>query len=185
MKKTRNMWVAAGILTFFLSFSITTSHQASANSYDKKQLEKGVRTLVGAINSKNDKLYYKLMWPEIVELAGGKEKLLKQVQAIRKYEKEQGKVTKYSKLKFHKAPKFYRAGKRKFAVVPFQVTIKQTVPKRTVRAEMFYLGIKDHRKAKWVYLDGFFFSILSVKEFVQDFPENATLPQTRIISQSE
>ncbi len=184
MKKLHNLWFVAGLLTLCLSLDTIAPKQASATPNDTSQLHKGVRTLIKAINTKNDKLYYKLMWPEILELAGGKEKLLKQVRILRKRDKELGKTLKYSNLKFHKSPKYYRAGKRKFAVVPFLVTIRQTAPKKTMRAEMFYLGIKESRKSKWVYLDGFFFSILSVKEFVQDFPEDATLPQQRIISQS-
>ncbi|MGH1352557.1 MAG: hypothetical protein ACRBBN_17380 [Methyloligellaceae bacterium] len=185
MKKTSNLWLAVTLIAACLSFNITSSIDASANAYETKALHKGVRTLVKAINTKNDALYYKMMWPEILELAGGKEKLLKQVKAIRKRDKELGKTQKYSQLKFHKSPKYYRAGKRKFAVIPFQATIKLTAPNKTMRAELFYLGIKDSRKSRWVYLDGFFFSIISVKEFVQDFPADATLPQTRIISQSE
>ena len=178
MRHVIKLWAVTVLTAFTLSIG-----NANANPSDIKQLHKDIRILIKTENTHNDRLHVSYMWPELLDIVGGKEKLLKVVAELRKNNKEKGRSRKFSNLKFHKKPKFYRAGPKKFAVVPFLVTVKQTAPVKTSRVEMYYLGIKDHRRARWTYVDGYFFVLLNVREYIQDFPPQAVLPRPKVISQ--
>ncbi len=181
MKKIQNLLLVIAALITGFSISAGT---ASARKADVQQLYKDIRVIVKSMNSQDDELGLKYTWPDLIEIAGGKAKILETIKTIRK--NDEGNKYKYTDVKFHKPVKFYRNGRKRFAVVPYLMTIKQTGKlNRTTKGEFYYLAIKNSRKSRWTYVEGALFFVLNIREFVDDFPQEVNFPQARIISQKE
>lgn len=175
--------------TFLSAFSLIlmialTAGSASANKGDVRQLQKDIRVIVKSMNNLDDKTGLKYTWPDLIDIAGGKEKILETIKKIR--QNDEGNKYKYTDLKFHKPVRFYRKGPKRFAVVPYLMTIKQSGKiNRTTKGEFYYLAIKDSRTKPWTYVEGALFFVLNIREFVDDFPQEVDFPQARIISQTQ
>lgn len=181
MKTIINRGIA---VSAFLLLILAIPGASSANQSDVRQLHKDIRVIIKSMNKLDDELNLKYTWPDLVEIAGGKQKILETIKSIRK--NDEGNKYKYQDLKFHKPVKFYRRGPKRFAVVPYLMTIKQTGNvNKTIKGEFYYLAIQDNRKARWTYVEGALFFVLNIREFVDDFPKDVDFPRARIISQTE
>jgi hypothetical protein len=118
-----------------------------------------------------------LMYPTLVEIAGGRNKMIHLLREDSENGKENGNGI--LTIEVNEPKELVTAGKKQFAIVP--VTMRADVPEVSVRTKSFYIAISSDRGRTWAFIDGLFidggkFTRRDLTNIVPGFPAQLSLP---------
>lgn len=132
------------VLTILLASSICNA-QTGVDELLRRARESGDALIRGDFNKLVD-----LTYPKLVELIGGRARMVSLLKTRRKEMKTQG--NEFSSVSVHQPKETVSIGTRTFAIVPF--TLKLNVPEGTLIHETFLIGISEDRGVTWTLIDG-------------------------------
>jgi hypothetical protein len=142
-----------------------------AKKCEKQAKETGKALLDGDYEKLLDKTY-----PKLVELAGGREKMLSTLRESMKQIEDEGFA--FKKVDVDEPTKFGKAGADRIAVVPMTVVMTVTKPQKgTITTRGYLLGISGDDGETWTFIDGAKLDSKSVKLFLPKFPDDFELPE--------
>lgn len=146
MKLKKILYVAA--LNIFL---LSTS---AFGQTDFKNLKSQADESGKAFVSRDFNRLVDLTYPKLVELVGGRAKMIAFLEKGTNEMKAQG--AEVISMSVHDPTQVIKVGKQMFAVLP--VTLKMKVPEGVLVGKSFMLGISDHRGDRWTFVNGSSFS---------------------------
>jgi hypothetical protein len=164
--------MAKSIGTFLLLVLIgvdARADDASKSAVVKKAVEIGE-----AIKKEDYAKVIDLTYPKVIELMGGREKMIATLETGMKQLKEQGFA--FRSLEVGEPGEFLAEGKNTFVVVP--TTTEMTVPGGKMTIKSYLLGISPDGGKAWTFVDGNGIGTPEKREMVlPKLPEKLELPE--------
>ena len=113
-----------------------------------------------------------LMYPQLVEAGGGRDKMLRGFKEI------MGKMTqdgfKFEAVEIGQPTEPVAGGSQLFAVVP--QTVRVSSPKIKIESASYLLAISGDQGKSWTFLDGSGITPAAISQFFPEFPASLKLP---------
>ena len=158
-----------GALLIGLLMSLT--HQTLADDVRDADIDKDMARLKTAMLQKDQATLIDMMYERIVELGGGRDKLLAQTKAL---------DTKVDTTSFEasKPYRYFSGQQNDYVVVPTHILM--TINDHHYDSTSFELGIKSHQDGKWEYIDGAGLNPQFRAQLLSDIPQDVVLPNHSI-----
>lgn len=122
------------------------------------------------LKEKHEKVI-ELTHPKVVELIGGRDKMLQTLRDISAALKEQG--IEFDSIKFEAPEKIIGSGKHEFSVVPYVLRIRQN--EATLKQRTYLLAVTPDAGKTWWFINGPIPD--KMRQAIPDFPEKLELPK--------
>jgi hypothetical protein len=113
-----------------------------------------------------------LTFPKVVELIGGREKMIELVRSGTEEMKAQGNAILSAEVTEPK--EVISSGERRFAIVP--LTVRMKVPEGTLRTKGFLLAISTDKGKTWTFIDGAGLTKEKLAQLISKVPAQLALP---------
>jgi hypothetical protein len=113
-----------------------------------------------------------LTFPKVVELIGGRKKMIELLRSGTEDMKAHGSELLGAEVAEPK--EVITSGKRRFAIVP--VTVRVKVPEGTLRSQGFLLAISMDEGKTWTFIDGAGLTKENLAQLIPDVPSQLALP---------
>lgn len=114
-----------------------------------------------------------LTYPKLVELIGGRERMVSLLEKGRREMKAQG--NEYISVSIHQPQELVTIGIRTFAIVPFSLKLKASGG--TLVQEAFLIGISGDKGHAWTFIDGTNLDEEKLKALLPDAAGKIRLPE--------
>jgi hypothetical protein len=163
--KTHGAW--------FFALVLSCSAAQAADDASPKQVAKGkVEEMNNALIKEDFGKVVDLTHPKVVELLGGREKMIAVMESGTKDMKAKGFA--FRSAKVDDPTNLVTAGSDQFVVVPFLLEMK--APGGKLLQKSFVIGVSSDKGKSWSFVNGDM-DIKKVKEFLPNLPEDLKLPE--------
>ncbi|HWE39689.1 MAG TPA: hypothetical protein VG406_24280 [Isosphaeraceae bacterium] len=163
--------VTVGLIVAFGLVARGDEKDKIAKNCEEQAKETGKALLKGDYEKLLDRTY-----PKLIELAGGREAMLKALRESLKKIEDEGFA--FKSVDVDEPSRFGKAGDDRIAVVPMTVVMTQTKPEKgTITTKGYLLGISGDDGKTWTFIDGAKLDSKSVKLFLPKFPDDFKLPE--------
>ena len=146
---------------------------------DKIDVANAVERAKAIVKAVTDKDYAKVVdatYPAVIEIAGGREKMIDAINVAMKRLKDRG--FKIASEKIGKPATPVIDGKTAYVVIP--TTMEMTTPDATIVTESYLLGITTNGGKSWAFVDGAGLSQPKLKEKIfPKLPKELKLPECK------
>lgn len=157
-----------GIVLAILLASSVCDAQTGLEELVRRARESGDALIRGDFNRLVD-----LTYPKLVELIGGRARMVSLLETRRKEMTAQG--NEFGSVSVHQPKETVSIGTRTFAIVPF--TLKLSVPEGTLINETFLIGISEDKGVTWTLIDGTNLDERRLRILFPDAAGKITLPE--------
>ena len=164
--------------TSFALLSVVVCAELASADPQTEQVRKLAAENSAALASGNYVRLVDLTYPKVVEMIGGREKMIEMLRRGSEEMKTHGSAILAAEVSEPK--EVVTAGDKQFAIVPMTVRIQ--VPDGTLKSTGFLIGISEDRGKTWTFLDGAGITKEPGKEreklaqVIPDFPTQLSLP---------
>ena len=149
----------------------------AAQARDDAQIKKIAKKQVDEINQalmKGDAgKIVDLTYPKVIEMAGGREKMIKALEADLKDMKSKG--IEFRSVKVDNPSDPVASGKDLYVVVTFLLEMK--IPEGKLRSESFVIGVSSDQGNTWTFLNAGNQDVKTIKKILPGLPEKLELPK--------
>jgi hypothetical protein len=152
--------------------SLCFQARAAEDANVKKLIKAKVKEINDAVIKEDYVKVADLTYPGVVEMAGGRDKLIAVMKSGLKEMKSQG-VT-FQSGTVDEPSDIVTAGAEQYVVVPFMLTLK--VPQGKLRQKSFVIGVSKDKGKTWTFVNGDL-DLKQVKQILPKLPEKLKLPE--------
>jgi hypothetical protein len=158
------------LLTVFTLFCLIAQNATADPETERiRQVAQGSGT---ALSKGDYKALVDLTFPKVVELMGGRKKMIELLRRGTEEMKKQGSAILSAEVAEPK--EVIKSGKRRFAIVP--MTVRMKVPEGTMRSQGYLLAISMDEGKTWTFIDGSGLTKEKLAQLLPDAPSQLTLP---------
>ncbi len=158
-------------LSLVFALSCLVAHNAAAD-LQTERIRQAAKENSTAFTTANYDRLVDLTYPKVVELLGGREKMIELLRRGAEDMKSHGSAILGADIAEPK--EVITAGDKRFAIVPMIVHIK--VPQGTVRTNGFLLAVSTDQGKAWTFIDGAGLTREKLTQVFPDFPSEVSLP---------
>jgi hypothetical protein len=158
-------------LSVVLVLSCLVAHNAAADPQTERIRAAATENSTAFTTANYDRLV-DLTYPKVVELLGGREKMIELLRHGTEDMKSRGSVIVGADVAEPKD--VITAGDKRFAIVPMTVHVK--VPEGTLRAPGFLLAVSTDGGKAWTFIDGAGLTREKLTQVFPDLPSELSLP---------
>ena len=158
-------------LLLVLAFSCLVAYHAAADPQTERIRQAAKENSTAFTTANYDRLV-DLTYPKVVELLGGREKMIELLRRGAEDMKSHGSSILGADIAEPK--EVITAGDKRFAIVPMIVHVK--VPEGTLRTNGFLLAVSTDQGKAWTFIDGAGLTREKLTQVFPDFPSEVSLP---------
>lgn len=158
-------------LSGVLVLSCLIAQNASADSQTER-IRQAAKENSTALTTRNYDRLVELTFPKVVEMIGGRDKMIELLQRGTEDMKSHGSAILGADVAEPK--EVITSGDKRFAIVP--MTVRVQVPEGTLRSKGFLLAISTDEGKTWTFIDGAGLTKEKLAQLFPDFPSQMFLP---------
>ena len=166
-------FVVAIILLFLISCSQVKHEEIKTEKIDVKEIKARAEEISNSFISGDYQKFVDLTYPKLVELMGGRAKMISSIEQQMKEMKAQGFEFASSSVDVPK--EVVASDSQFFSLVPY--TLKMKTPQGVMRQESYLLAISDKDSIKWAFIDVTGLEESQLKMVVPDAIGRLTFPK--------
>jgi hypothetical protein len=139
---------------------------------ETERIRKLAEETITALAAGNYQRVADLTYPKLVEMAGGRDKVIEALRGESENLKAHGGAVLGAEVS--EPSKVVTVGDKQFAIVPMVMRVQG--PKGSLRANGFLIGISSDRRSTWTFIDGTQVTKEKLAQLVPDFPTQLSLP---------
>lgn len=153
-------------LLFILNFIF------SQNQFSEK-IKQDCLEMAKAMKNKDFNTILNFTYPKIVEMGGGKSKLISLMKT--EFDKMEKDGFYFESIIFETPQEIYKAGNELHCIIPEQIILK--TPKGKIKAIYYILAISKDKGKKWYFLETHKFNDENLKLILPNFNKNMIIPK--------